>query len=65
MYHHLPIETFSKAWKWHQFDFGLTFTHFYLVTSNLLPNFLIAVTHSVFHIMSSVIHLNQIVGSEL
>ena len=47
------------------FDCGLTFTHFYLVTSNLLPNFLIAVTHSVFNIMSSVIALNQIDGSEL
>ena len=47
------------------FDCGLTFSHFYLVTSNLLPNFLIAVTHSVFNIMSSVIALNQIDGSEL
>ena len=47
----------------HQFKF--TFSHFYLVTSNLLPNFLIAVTHSIFNIMSSVIFLNQIVGSEL
>ena len=47
------------------FDGGLTFTHFYLVTSNLLPNFLIVVTHSVFNIMSSVIALNQIDGSEL
>ena len=42
---------------------GLTFTHFYLVTSNLLPNFLINVTHSFFHIMSSLIPLNQNVGS--
>ena len=25
----LPINTFSKAWKWHRFDFGPTFTHFY------------------------------------
>ena len=24
----LPTATFSKAWKWQQFDFGLTFTHF-------------------------------------
>ena len=47
------------------FGCGLTFTHFYLVTSNLLPDFLIAVTHSVFNIMSSEIPLNQIVGSEL
>ena len=22
---------YSKAWKWHQFDFGPTFTHFYLL----------------------------------
>ena len=47
------------------FDCGLTFSHFYLLTSNLLPNFLIAVTHSVFNIMSSVIALNQIDGREL
>ena len=57
MHHHLPIKTFSKAWKWHQFDFGLPFTHFYLVTSNLLPHFLIALTYSFFNIMSSVITL--------
>ena len=25
----LPIKTFSKGWKQHQFDFGPTFTHFY------------------------------------
>ena len=43
------------------FDCGLTFTHFYLVTSNLFK----AVTHSVFNIMSSVIPLNQIDESEL
>ena len=30
---------------------GLTFSHFYRVTFNLLPNFLIAVTHSVFNII--------------
>ena len=47
------------------FDCGLTFSHFYLLTSNFLPNFLIAVTHSVFNIKSSVIALNQIDGSEL
>ena len=47
------------------FDCGLTFSHIYLLTSNFLPNFLIAVTHSVFKIMSSVIALNQIDGSEL
>ena len=23
--------TFSKAWKWQTFDFGPTFTHFYLL----------------------------------
>ena len=27
----LPIKTFSKAWKWHLFDFGPTFTHIYLL----------------------------------
>merc|ERR1712155_451565 len=27
----LPIKTFSKAWKWQPFDFGPTFTHFYLL----------------------------------
>ena len=59
------LSTSPKAWIWHQFDFGLTFSYFYLVTSNLLPNFLIAVSHSIFDIMSSVIPLNQIVGSEL
>ena len=53
----------SMAMEW--FDCGLTFTHFYLLTSNLLPNFIIAVTHSIFNIMSSVISLNQIDGSEL
>ena len=47
------------------FDCGLTFSHFYLLTSNLLPKFLISVTHSVFNIMSSVIPLNQIDESEL
>ena len=47
------------------FDCGLTFLHFYLVTSNLMPNFLIAVRHSVFNVMSSLITLNQIDGSEL
>ena len=47
------------------FDCGLTFSHFYLLTSNLLPNFLISVTHSVFNIMSSMKALNQIDGSEL
>ena len=47
------------------FDCGLTFSHFYLLTSNLKPNFLISLTHSVFSIKSSVIALNQIDGSEL
>ena len=61
----LPIGTFFKAWQWHCLNCGLTFTHFYLVTSDLLPNFLIAVTHSGFNIMSSVIALNQIDGREL
>ena len=47
------------------FDCGLTFSHFYLLTSNLLPNFLISVTHSFFNIVSSMIALNQIDWSEL
>ena len=47
------------------FDCGLTFTPFYLLTSNLLPDFLIAVTHSFFNIMASVLLFNQIDGSEL
>ena len=33
--------------------------HFYLAASNLLPNFLIIVTHSIFNIMSSGIPLNK------
>ena len=49
----LPIGTFFKAWQWHCLNCGLTFTHFYLVTSDLLPNFLIAVTHSVFNNIKS------------
>ena len=61
----LLIETFSKAWQWHWFDFGNNFTHFYIVTSNLPPNFLKAVTHSFFNIMLSVILQDQNVGSEL
>ena len=61
----LPIETFSNAWQWHRFDVGFNFTHFYLVTSNLLPNFLMAVTHSFFNIMVSVIPLDKNVGCEL
>ena len=61
----LPIETISKAWQWYRFDFGINFTHFYIVTSNLLPNFLMAVSHSFFNIMVSVIPQDQNVGSEL
>ena len=25
------IKTFFKAWKWHWFDFGPSFSHFYLL----------------------------------
>ena len=53
----------TNAWLWYQFGCSLTFTHFYLVTSNLLPNFLITVTYSFFNIMSSVIPLHQNGGS--
>ena len=49
----------SNAWIWYRFDCGLTFTHFYLVASSLLPNFLIIVTYSIFNIMSSGISLNK------
>ena len=61
----LPIETFSKAWQWHRFDFGINFTHFYIVTSNLLPNFLMALTHSFFNILLSVTPLDPNVVTEL
>ena len=53
----------SNAWKWYRFGCGLTFTHFYLVTSNLLLNFLIAVAHSFFNIMLSLTPLNKNGGS--
>ena len=56
--HPTPIDH-SNAWKWYQFGCGLTFSHFYIVAGNLLPNFLIIVTHSIFNIMSSVIPLNK------
>ena len=61
----LRATDFSEAWEWHWFDFAHTFTHFYLLTSNLLPNFLISVTHSFFNIILSVITLNKIVGIDL
>ena len=48
-----------NVWKWYWFGCGLTFTHFYLVASNLLPNFLIIITHSIFNIMLSGIPLNK------
>ena len=60
--HPTPVDH-SNAWLWYWFGCGLTFTHFYLVISNLLPNFLITVNHSFFNIMSSVIPLHQNVGS--
>ena len=41
---------YSLAMSW--FDCGLTFTHFYLVISNLLPNFFFTATHLVFNIMT-------------
>ena len=59
MYDHpTPTEHFN-AWKWQWFGCGLTFKHFYLVASNMLPKFLIIVTHSNFNIMSSGIPLNK------
>ena len=50
------IDTFGKPQALRS---GLTFTHFCLVTGNLLPNFLTTVTHSFFNIMSSVIPLDK------
>ena len=26
-----PKESFSRAWKWHGFDFGLIFTHLHAI----------------------------------
>ena len=63
MYDHPTPTDHSNAWKWQRFGCGLTFKHFYLVASNLLPKFLIIVTHSNFNIMSSVIPLNKNGGS--
>ena len=56
----LPLQAFYKAWQL----ISLIFTHFYLATSNLLPNFLMTVTHSFFKIMSSLIPWDQNGGSE-
>ena len=50
------IDTFGKPQALRS---GLTFTHFCLVTGNLLPNFLTTVNHSFFNIMSSVIPLDK------
>ena len=50
------IDTFGKPQALRS---GLTFTHFCLVTGNLLPNFLTTVIHSFFNIMSSVIPLDK------
>ena len=60
--HPTPMDH-SIAWEWYRFGCSLTFTHLYLVISNLLPDFLITVTHSFFNIMSSVIPLNKNGGS--
>ena len=57
-----PIDH-SNDLEWYRFGCGLTFTHFCLVTGNLLPNFLTAVNHSFFNIMSSVIPLDKNGGS--
>ena len=54
-----PINTFFKSWQWHQFNIGLTITLFCFVTCNFLPNFIIALTHSIFNIKSSVIPLDE------
>merc|ERR1712079_799440 len=57
-----PIDH-SNAWWWHQFGCGLAFTHFYLVTSDLLFNFLVAVAHSFFNILSGLTPLDKGGGS--
>ena len=54
-----PITTFLKCWKWHWFNIGLNITLFCFVSSNLLPNFVIALTHSIFNLKSSVIPLDK------
>ena len=54
-----PINTFSKSWEWHQFTIGLTITLFCFVNCNFLPNFVIALTHSIFNLKWSVIPLDE------
>merc|ERR1712155_183678 len=60
--HPTPI-LHSNAWEWYWCGCCLTFTHFCLVTGNLLPNFLTTVNHSFLNIMSSVIPLDENGGS--
>ena len=52
-----------KSLAIYQFGFVPIFKHSYLVTNNLLPNFLMAVIHSFFNIMSSLIPWDQNGGS--
>ena len=54
-----PITTFLKSWKWHWFNIGLNITLFCFVSCNLLPDFVIALTHSIFNLKSSVIPLDK------
>ena len=46
-----PNDTFSRAWQWHWFDLGLIYT-FCLLTGDLLPNFQIALAHSILKLKS-------------
>ena len=54
-----PITTFLKSWKWQWFNIGLNITLFCFVSCNLLPDFVIALTHSIFNLKSSVIPLDK------
>ena len=54
-----PITTFLKSWKWHRFNIGLNIKLFCFVSCNLLPNFVIALTQSIFNLKSSVIPLDE------
>ena len=54
-----PITTFLKSWKWHRFNIGLNIKLFCFVSCNMLPNFVIALTQSIFNLKSSVIPLDE------
>ena len=54
-----PITTFLKSWKWHRFNIGLNIKLFCFVSCNLPPNFVIALTQSIFNLKSSVTPLDE------